>query len=234
MPRKPRMYLPGVPCHVIQRGNNREACFFTRQDYLFYLSCLDDARCRYHVAVHAYVLMTNHVHLLMTPDDQEGISRVMQSIGRRYVQYINKAYQRCGTLWEGRHKASLVDAERYLLACYRYIELNPVAANMVKHPGEYPWSSYHHNAFGDANPVITQHELYRRLGMTQEERRNRYRALFVTSLAKEEIHTIRSAARFSMPVGDGRFKEQIERALGCSVGQAKRGRPFGKSREGGG
>jgi len=228
------MYLPGVPCHVIQRGNNREACFFAKQDYLFYLNCLSDACHRYRTEVHAYVLMTNHVHLLMTPDDREGISRVMQSIGRRYVQYINKKYQRCGTLWESRHKASLVDAERYLLACYRYIELNPVAANMVKHPGDYTWSSYRHNAFGDTNPIITLHELYRRLGMTDEERRSRYRALFVTSLAKEDIQTIQSAGRFSMPIGDGRFKAQIERALGKSIGQAKRGRPFGKNREGSG
>ena len=232
MPRKPRMYLPDVTCHVIQRGNNREASFFTRQDYLFYLSCLGDACRRYHVAVHAYVLMTNHVQLLMTPEDQEGISRAMQSIGRRYVQYINKQYQRCGTLWESRHKASLVDAERYLLSCYRYIELNPLAANMVKHPGDYPWSSYCHNAFGHKNPIITQHDLYRRLGTTEEERRSRYRALFLTSLADEDIHTIRSASLFSMPVGDARFRAQIERALGYSIGQAKRGRPFSKSRDG--
>lgn len=111
MPRKPRMYLPGMPCHVIQRGNNRDACFYAEQDYQFYLECLLDACRRYHVAVHAYVLMTNHVHLLMTPEDSEGISRVMQSVGRRYVQYINFEYQRSGTLWEGRHKASLVEAE---------------------------------------------------------------------------------------------------------------------------
>ena len=234
MPRKTRMYLPGVPCHVIQRGNNREACFFAQQDYLFYLGCLGDACYRYHVAVHAYVLMTNHVHLLMTPDDREGISRVMQSIGRRYVQYINKEYQRCGTLWESRHKASLVDAERYLLTCYRYIELNPVAANIVRHPADYPWSSYRHNAFGESNPILIHHDLYRNLGMAEEERRSRYRTLFSTHLEKEDIHIIQSAARFSMPVGDGRFKAQIERALGCSIGQAKRGRPFHKSRAGNG
>ena len=127
-----------------------------------------------------------------------------------------------------------MDAERYLLTCYRYIELNPVAANMVQHPGDYTWSSYRHNAFGETNPIITQHDLYRRLGMAEEERHSRYRALFATSLAKEDIHTIRSAARFSMPVGDGRFKTQIERALHCPIGHAKRGRPITKSREGGG
>lgn len=137
MPRKQRMYLADVPAHVIQRGNNREACFYAEQDYLFYLDCLQNACERYQVAVHAYVLMTNHVHLLMTPATQEGISRVMQSLGRRYVQYINYEYRRTGTLWESRHKASLVDAENYLLTCYRYIELNPVRANMVNHPGDY-------------------------------------------------------------------------------------------------
>ena len=137
MPRKPRMYLAGVPCHVVQRGNNRAACFFTDDDYAFYREVLADASRRYRVHVHAYVLMTNHVHLLLSPQTVDGVSRVMQSVGRRYVQYVNKRYRRCGTLWESRHKASLVDAERYLLACYRYIELNPVTASMVPHPGDY-------------------------------------------------------------------------------------------------
>ena len=232
MPRKPRMYLPGVTCHVIQRGNNREACFFSQKDYPLYLYYLGDACCRYQVAVHAYVLMTNHVHLLLTPKDREGISRVMQSVGRRYVQHINKVYQRCGTLWESRHKASLVDAEQYLLACYRYIELNPVTAGMVKHPGDYPWSSYRHNAFGENNTLITHHELYRRSGMSIEECQHRYRALFSATLTRENIHTIRSAAYSSMPIGDDRFKVQIEKALGRSIGRAKKGRLFGASRKG--
>ena len=163
MPRKPRMYLPEIPCHVIQRGNNREACFFAEQDYQFFLEYLAAACRRYRIAIHAYVLMTNHVHLLMTPTTREGISRAMQSIGRRYVQYINREYRRCGTLWESRHKASLVDAERYLLTCYRYIELNPVRAGMVEHPGDYRWSSYRHNAYGEKNALITQHPLYERI-----------------------------------------------------------------------
>jgi putative transposase len=128
MPRKTRMYLPDVPCHVIQRGNNREACFYADQDYQFYLECLSDACHRYRVQVYAYVLMTNHVHLLMTPSRQDSISLVMQSQGRRYVQYVNQRYRRTGTLWEGRHKASLIDGEEYLLTCMRYIEMNPVRA----------------------------------------------------------------------------------------------------------
>ena len=123
-----------------------------------------------------------------------------------------------------------MDAERYLLTCYRYIELNPVAASMVKHPGDYTWSSYRHNAFGEKDPIITPHDLYRSLGITGEERRSRYRELSVTRIAKEDIHNIRSAARFSMSIGDSRFRAQIERELGRSIGQVKRGRPFGKRR----
>ncbi len=145
MPKKPRMYQPDVPCHVIQRGNNREACFYSDRDYQFYLDCLEDASHRHGVRVHAYVLMTNHVHILMAPGRKNSIGLTMQSIGRRYVQFINKAYQRTGTLWESRYKASLVDKDRYLLTCMRYIELNPVRANMIAHPGEYKWSSYRSN-----------------------------------------------------------------------------------------
>jgi putative transposase len=131
------MYMAGMPCHVVQRGNNRDATFYSDDDYQFYLACLEDGTKRYRVAVHAFVLMTNHVHLLMTPNDSEGVSRLMQSIGRRYVQYVNKTYRRTGTLWESRHKASLVQEEQYLLKCYRYIELNPVRAGIVEHPADY-------------------------------------------------------------------------------------------------
>lgn len=143
MPRRPRMCLPGAPCHVITRGNNRQVCFYKNSDYSFYLECLDDALERYKVNLHAYVLMTNHIHFLMTPQDETGIFRVMQSVGRRFVQYFNNCHQRTGTLWEGRYKSSLVSGERYVLACYRYIEQNPVRASLVQDPGLYKWSSYH-------------------------------------------------------------------------------------------
>ena len=232
MPRKPRVYIPGIPCHVIQRGNNRDTCFFAEEDYHFYLDCLGDACLKNHVDVHAYVLMTNHVHLLMTPDCKEGISRVMQSLGRRYVHYINRTYQRCGTLWESRHKASLVDAEHYLLACYRYIELNPVAAQMVDHPGEYPWSSYSVNAYGRTTALITPHPVFLQLGASQIIRQKYYRELFSTSLRKDDIHAIQTAAHFSTPLGNERFKEQIEKAIGHKLGQSKRGRPFRKQSDG--
>lgn len=225
MPRKPRMYIPGVPCHVITRGNNRDACFYCDQDYLFYLDCLNDACQRYGVQLHAYVLMTNHVHLLMTPKTVEGISKVVQSLGRRYVQYINLTYKRSGTLWEGRHKSSLIDAEQYLLACYRYIELNPVRAGMVEHPADYPWSSYRVNAGLVSRKALTDHPLYRSLGLDKKSRSENYRALFVSDLGKELVKDIRRASEFSMPLGDSRFQKQIEAALGKRIGHAVRGRP---------
>lgn len=225
MSRKPRMYLPGIPCHVIQRGNNREATFFVEHDYQFYLECLHDAAQRYQVKVHAYVLMTNHVHILMTPAASESISMAMQSIGRRYVQYVNMAYKRSGTLWEGRHKASVIDAENYLLACMRYIELNPVNAKMVIHPAEYQWTSYRCNAQGESCALICPHETYSRLGVSSHTRQQAYAALFEHALDQTDVDVIRTAAHFSMPTGDDRFKHQIEQALNRKVGYAHRGRP---------
>jgi putative transposase len=225
MPRKPRMYLAGVPCHVVQRGNNRDACFFTDDDYRFYLEALGDACRRYQADLHAYVLMTNHVHLLMTPQAADAVSRVMQSLGRRYVQYVNRTYRRCGTLWESRHKASLVDAEHYLLACYRYIELNPVAAGMVSHPGNYRWSSFACNAWGNTDDLVSPHAVYIRLGEDAASRQSQYRALFASQLAMEQIHAIRTALDFSMPLDNDRFRKEIACALGRSIGQSRRGRP---------
>ncbi len=225
MPRKPRMYLPDLPCHVIQRGNNRDATFFAEQDYQFYLECLHDASRKYHVSIHAYVLMTNHVHLLMTPEKQNSISLLMQSIGRRYVQYVNKEYRRSGTLWESRHKASLVDAEKYLLICSRYIEMNPVNAHMVKYPADYQWSSYRCNAEGESNNLITPHEIYTCLGSNQESSFRAYASLFDGMLDHADIQMIRNGVRFSMPTGDSRFKQQIERVLNRKIGYAHRGRP---------
>ena len=136
MARLPRLNLPGIPQHVIQRGNNRHVCFYTEQDYTVYLSKLKEYSEKYQVAVHSYVLMTNHVHLLMTPEEGDGVSKLIQSLGRYYVRYVNKTHGRTGTLWEGRYKSTLVDSENYFLTVSRYIELNPVRADMVGHPGE--------------------------------------------------------------------------------------------------
>lgn len=224
MPRKPRMYLPGVPCHVIQRGNNRQASFFSAADQVFYLECLQDAARRYGVAVHAYVLMTNHVHLLATPVEADSISRTMQSIGRRYVQYVNLNYRRTGTLWESRHKASLVDAEGYLLHCMRYIELNPVRAGMVPRPADYRWSSYRANVQQERNDLITRHEIYNALGLDDEARAQAYRELFSTALNSNQVRLIRQSAAFSMPTGDDRFRAQVEAASGRKIARSVRGR----------
>ena len=225
MPRKPRMYLPGIPAHVVQRGNNREPSFFAEDDYRFYLDRLGRALKRYRVQLHAYVLMTNHVHLLLTPEDETGISKAMSLLGQHYVQYINVTYRRSGTLWEGRHKASIVNADEYLLSCYRYIELNPVRAGMVESPDAYPWSSYRHHAWGEANPLIHDHPLYVDLGQTAASRQYAYRGLFRVDLTDKALHTIRRATHFNYPLGNGRFRDKIEATLKRQVGQAKRGRP---------
>ena len=225
MPRKPRMYVGGTPCHVIQRGNNRDACFYLDNDYLFYLYHLGEACRRYKVKLHAYVLMTNHTHLLMTPKEELGISRVMQSLGRCYVQYINKKYGRTGTLWESRHKSSLVDSDNYLLACHQYIELNPVRAKMVNRPDEYSWSSFRFNAYGEPNNWLTPHDVYLALGKSTDLRLERYRSLFDAGIDKSVENEIRQAANFSMPLGGSRFKLEVEKILGRKLGYAALGRP---------
>ena len=177
MARLPRFVIPGQPQHAIVRGNNRVPIFCADEDYRFYLEKLKQACDKHQCDVHAYVLMTNHVHLLITPHTEQGIGKVMQMVGRYYVQYFNHTYQRTGTLWEGRYKATLVDSERYLLTCYRYIELNPVRAeDMADHPADYKWSSYRFNALGQADDLIAPHHEYRRLGKGEAERQAAYRA----------------------------------------------------------
>ena len=160
MARLPRLFIKGCPQHLIQRGNNRHAIFFSDEDYIVYLAKLKDFSEHYEVKVHAYVLMTNHVHLLVSTEHEGAISKMMQSIGRYYVLYINKNYQRTGTLWEGRYRSTIVDSDNYLLTVMRYIEMNPVRAGMVEHPAEYPWSSYQANGVGKVIELLTPHERY--------------------------------------------------------------------------
>jgi putative transposase len=225
MPRKPRFFLPGVPAHIVQRGNNRQPIFFDDCDYRAYLHWLKEASERWSCRIHAYVLMTNHVHLLLTPDDTQGISRTMQYLGRRYVPYINHTYQRSGTLWEGRFKASLVQTEAYLLTCCTYIELNPVRAGMVSHPGQYRWSSYVHNAYGETNTLITEHTEYLRLASSDQARREAYRAFFTREPHAETLQNIRDCLQTGTPLGSDRFRQHIEATLGKCVGRTRRGRP---------
>ncbi len=209
--RLPRYALPGQPQHVIQRGNNRESIFAADGDYVFYLEKLEAALSRYDCALHAYILMTNHVHFLMTPDTEDGIGKVMQSLGRHYVQYFNYCYQRTGTLWEGRYRATLIDSNQYLLTCMRYIELNPVRAGMVDHPQDYRWSNYHTNALGQTDELITPHKLYRRLGPVAAERQKAYRQLFKHRISGDTVSAIRESTNKAWVLGNHRFQKKIER-----------------------
>ena len=225
MPRKPRFTLAGVPQHVIQRGNNREPCFYLAQDYQRYLDDLKESALKYSCQIHAYVLMTNHVHLLITPMSENGISQMMQALGRRYVKYINSAYKRSGTLWEGRFKASLIDSDIYLLACVCYIELNPVRAGLVKHPGEYKWSSYQQNAQWPDTDFIENHQIFSMLGETIKERQFVYRGLFDRHIENDVIHQIRDALNHELVLGRSDFKDKIEEITKRQTRLGNTGRP---------
>ncbi len=180
---------------------------------------------RHACLIHTYVLMTNHVHLLVTPSHKASVSQFMQYIGRRYVPYINKKYGRSGTLWEGRFRASNIDSSAYLLACYRYIELNPVRAAMVGNPGDYPWSGHRFNAWGTENPLLTPHAEYSALGNTPKARRAAYRRVFEHEPPSAEIDAIRGHVNSGKPLGSARFVATIESQLAVSVGNAGPGRP---------
>ncbi len=223
MARHPRFVVPGQPQHVIQRGNNRDIIFVSDEDYQYYLQKLGDACKQYDCEIHAYVLMTNHVHLLITPHLKNGIGKVMQYIGRYYVQYFNHQYQRTGTLWEGRYKATLLDSESYLLTCSRYIELNPVRAGMVENPADYPWSSYHCNALGKENSLISSHVIYKSLGKDDASRQFRYCGLFDHPVSKADMDDIREATNKAWVLGNDRFKAKVEQFMDRQVQAKPRG-----------
>ena len=225
MPRRARLSLPHVPLHVIQRGNNRQACFFAEEDYRFYLGWLAEHAEKTGCRVHAYVLMTNHVHLLLSSDRADAPGALMKALGQRYVQYVNRAYRRSGTLWEGRFRSCLTQEEAYLLACQRYIELNPVRAGMVEHPAEYRWSSYRANAQGEADALVTPHPLYEALGANAAARQAVYRELFRHELEPGLVDEIRRATNGNFALGDERFAAQVATALGVRAVPGKAGRP---------
>ncbi len=225
MSRKSRFMLPGVPQHVIQRGHNREPCFFADDDYHRYLHDFHEAAIKNQLQIHAYVLMTNHVHILVTPEQPFSIMHTMQDLGRKFVRYINHSYKRSGSLWEGRYKASLVDSDAYLLACMRYIEMNPVRAGMVSHPGDYRWSSYGVNANGKPNNMLTRHPLYLSLGPDQLAREHAYRELFRGSLDNNELHAVREALNQELVLGRDNFKDKIEAILKRQTRPGTSGRP---------
>jgi len=225
MARRERLQVTGFPVHIIQRGNNRQACFFAEADHRFFLHHLGELAKRFKCELHAYVLMTNHIHLLLTPYFARGPSLLMKLLGQRYVQYVNKTYRRSGTLWEGRFRSSLVQDERYVLACYRYIEMNPVRASMVKHPVEYPWSSHAANADGKPVAWLTPHNVYLALGLDEERRRAAYRDLFSIELEQSLLRGIRVSAHSGYAIGSSRFREEIEGALKLRATPSGPGRP---------
>lgn len=225
MPRRARLSLPGIPWHLIQRGNNRSVCFYAEDDYLFYLHHLDELSEGFGCAVHAYVLMTNHVHLLLTPEKVDSVALLMKNLGQRYVQYVNRVYRRSGTLWEGRFRSCLTQTEDYVLACYRYIELNPVRAGMVRHPRDYRCSSYAANAEGRNDKLLVPHEQYLRLGRTETARREAYRALFQAHVDETILDQIRQATNGNYALGNTRFQSKIEAALGRRAQRGLAGRP---------
>jgi putative transposase len=211
--------------HLIQRGNNRQACFYADDDCRLYLEWLHtyarDSGC----AIHAYVLMTNHVHLLLSSTAARGVGEMMKRLGQRYVQYINRTYRRSGTLWEGRFRSCLTQEETYVLGCYRYIELNPVRAGMVEHPGEYRWSSYRANAQGEACGWLEPHACYQSLAADEQGRQAAYRELFRYQLDPGLVDEIREATNGNYVLGSSRFQEEVAKALGRRVVRGRSGRP---------
>lgn len=225
MPRPRRLELPGVPQHVYQRGVNRTSCFFGDVDRRFYLKCLSDAALRRGCAIHAYVLMGNHVHLLVPPDEPGAIGAMMQDVGRRYVRIINTVHGRTGTLWEARYKSSLIDSEHYLLTCHRYIELNPVRAGLCEEPAAYRWSSHAHYAGQALRGFLAEHPVYESLGATPLERRAAYCALIAESLDDRTVARIREALHTNSALGSEAFLNEAQVRLGESVRPPVRGRP---------
>ncbi len=223
MPRKPRQCPPGLPVHVVQRGNNRQICFASDSDFKAYAKWLLEAASKYGVAIHAWVFMTNHVHLLLTPTSPNAISHCMQYLGRYYVRYFNYRHKRTGTLFEGRFKSCVVQNQKYLLACQRYIELNPVRAGMVSDPAEYTWSSYQAHAFGLAARMWQPHPEYLALGQSSTKRMSAYRQLFEHELIEDVITDIRLALNTGLALGNERFRREVEQLTGQRQYHLKRG-----------
>lgn len=232
MPRRPRLRIADVTFHVIQRGNNRGPCFFRDADYRRYLADLGRLAIECEVAIHAYVLMTNHAHLLLTPARADGISCLMKRLGQLYVQYVNRVHDRTGSLWEGRFRSCLVDSERYALVCHRYIEMNPVRAGMAGDPAEYPWSSHRANAHGAADPLLTEHPVLAQLAADPRVRQRAYRELFDAEPEHGVEDEIRAATNGGFALGPATFQRRMARALGRPVTPQRSGPKPAKRRVG--
>ena len=229
MPRQPRLIVPEIAVHVVQRGNDRQDCFRQDSDYMLYLLHLRELTAKLGCAVHAYCLMTNHVHLLLTPAQPDSCAALMRDLGQRYVQYFNRRYGRTGTLWEGRFRSCLVDSASYVLACHRYIELNPVRAGLAPHPAQYAWSSYKPNAGVGDDSLLSPHPEYLALADTAERRRASYAGLFAEALDPRLVDSIRDATSSGLPL----VTEILRRSLAARLGRKlERGRPGPRPKSG--
>jgi putative transposase len=226
MARLPRLALPGYPHHVIQRGNNRQLIFASSADYKALLALLEESAKKFDVAVHAYVLMGNHFHLLATPQTQDGLPKMMQAVGRSYVRYFNDAQGRSGTLWEGRYKSTLIQTERYLLACMAYIDLNPVRAGLVGVPQDYPWSSHLHYLGARPDRLITPHALYWELGNTPFAREAAYAELVQNGVNPVQQAALTDATLRGWALGEADFVADLQKRTDRRVAKASAGRPF--------
>ena len=226
MARLPRLIIPNQPHHVIQRGNNRQLIFREEVDYQRFLAWLKEAARFYQVAIHAYVLMPNHIHLLATPSDATGLALMMQKVGRFYVPWFNNKYERSGGLFEGRFRTSLIDTESYFLACSRYIELNPVRAGLSAGPLDYPWSSYAHHTGVRTDGLVTDHLLYWGMGNTPFQREAAYTELVMQGIPQDELDFVTTSVLKNQPLGSDTFKAELERKTKRPILPAKRGRPF--------
>ncbi|HWW06015.1 transposase [Collimonas sp.] len=226
MARLPRLVIPNQPHHLIQRGVDRQAIFRETEDYVNFLGRLRDAAKQFKVAIHAYVLMSNHVHLLATPSDAEGLAKMMQWVGRYYVPYFNQKYGRVGTLWQGRYRATAIDSEPYFMLCSCYIDQNPVRAGIVANPGEYQWSSYLHHVGAKPDPLVVDHALYWALGNTPFDREAAYKQMAEQALTPAQAGQLMEATNKGWPLGSEKFKSNLEKQGNQRVRPARRGRPF--------
>lgn len=231
MARLARLTVPGYPHHIIQRGNNRQAIFASPDDYRELLALVDEHAGKCSVAVHAYVLMSNHFHVLATPETSEGIPAMMQAVGRRYVRYFNQRQQRTGTLWEGRYRSTLIQAERHLLACMAYIDLNPVRAGIAEQAPDYPWSSHGHSIGRRHDRLITPHPLYWELGNTPFSREAAYASLVQAGVSDQEERALTDSALRGWALGERDYVAELQQRTERRVSQARAGRPQNASRK---